>query len=432
MSLPVEDVLSTTVNRGQMGALIAWKYIDTDTGTTIVPTAVTARLYDTNSIQRDPANTANTTSSTFVPSFDTTGAVTGVVNAAYFTITTMAIDAALGLWYVQSAYTHESVPKTQEVGFNVAVGGADMGGGTGTVTVPVYACAKDVENFLLLNEAIGQNSTPKEGAIDSYIMMAEGEFERRSGTAYKPIYVQDEVHDIEALRQRHRDFLDEYWFAVPRPIHLNHRPVMLPFSQARGHKIEVYQGSDTTPTTSDPLPRWSDWLDLTHGRDNDYWIDWQKGHLFIRKTFVFRRASAVRVSYEYGKPITTTTSPVATTATSVNVVSTHGYQTRGIIRIGRTYYHHTGKTGTSFTGVTQGAYGTQSETQPSGSEVMEVPEDIRRLITMRAASLYLQNERFIAVTGDNSGGASSISDLVRMWNEEWERSFNQYQSWSTF
>ena len=425
------DVTLATVAEQGSSSNIAWTYVDDSSGEVVVPSPRIGKLFDPSGAQRDPADTANTTTVTFIPTTDTNGSVTGAINKHYVTVNFDA-GAAVGVWHVETTYTHEGVARTRNVCFIVVSAGASVGGGTQAGTVPVYAIAKDVRNFLILNGQLDQNSTPSDEIFDSYITMAEGEFEARTGTAFKPVYIQDEVHDIEALRSRHRDFLDEYWLTVPRPIHLNYRPVVLPFDQNRGHRVEVYEGSDTTASSSDPVPRWSEWLLLTHGRDNDYWIDWQKGHLYIRKTFVFRRAQAVRVSYEYGKAITTTTSAVSTSPSVVNVTSTHGYQTRGIIRIGRTYYHHTGKTATSFTGITYGVYDTQPDNYASGAEVYEVPENIRRMATMRASSLFLQNEVFVSAVGDNAGTAPSFADKIRDWDAQWEKGLSQYQRWSTF
>jgi hypothetical protein len=152
--------------------------------------------------------------------------------------------------------------------------------------------------------------------------------------------------------------------------------------------------------------------------------------LYVRKAFLYRRHALWRVTYEYGKPITTTTSTIAADASTIPVRSTFGYQNRGLVRIGTTYYHHTGKTATSFTGVKPAAVGTTADTYAAGSEVYEVPDDVRRLITMRAASLFMQNERFVAIAGDNAGSGPNVSTQVQLWEQQWEQAIGgSYQRW---
>lgn len=424
-------VLSTLAQQGQSSTIIAWSYLDDSTGAIIIPTSATGRLYNPNDSQKDPSNTAVSASTTFTPTLDTTGTVTGTINKHYVSVN-FDLAAVVGTWYVETTFTHESVQRTQNICFNLVSAGGSVGGDSFAGTVPVYATAKDVENFLLLQNAVDVNSTPRSGQIDNYILMAEGEFEDRTGTAFKPITVTNEVHDLEAYRQRYHELFDQSWFSVPRPIYLNHKPI-LPFDSDRGHKIEVYEGSETAATVADPIRRWTRWDERTYGRQNDYWFDEEKGHLFVRKPFIFRRGAAVRITYEYGKPITSTTTALASTSTTIPVVSTHRYEHRGIIRIGTEYIHHTGKTETSFTGCTRGVLGTSAQAHDTSSEVYEVPQNIRRLITMRAATLFLENEVFIGMAGDSSGTNVNFSQKVLSWKDEWEKAISgRYQQWRTF
>ena len=54
-------------------------------------------------------------------------------------------------------------------------------------TITVYASALDVSNFLLNNTDFDVNSAPSAGLIENYILQAEGEFEKRTGTAFKTV-----------------------------------------------------------------------------------------------------------------------------------------------------------------------------------------------------------------------------------------------------
>jgi hypothetical protein len=66
---------------------------------------------------------------------------------------------------------------------------------------------------------------------------------------------------------------------------------------------------------------------------------------------------------------TVTDNPLSSTATTVNVVSTTGYPSKGTLLIGSEAMTYTGKTGTSFTGVTRGALGTAAATHSTGTAV---------------------------------------------------------------
>lgn len=431
--MPTADVLRPIIiAQGQLGGIVYWTYVDISDGTTIIPTGITCRLYDPNGIQRDVANTSLVTTATFTPTFDTTGTITGTTNAAYFTIGAMSASASIGVWVVETTYTHELVTSTMGVGFNVSVGGATVGTTSQLSTVPVYAFYKDVENFLNTVEPFDQNSTAMADKIDNYIVMAEGEFEARTGKAYKPRFETNEIHNMATYRTAFPSTIYPDGTFDKRPIHLLHGPI-LPFDATRGHKLELYRGSEQALTSGDPIRRWDDYLTLNYGRNEDFWFDEMAGRVFLRNTFFIRRGYVVRVTYEWGKPITTLTSPAAGQPTTINVGSTHRYETRGLIRIGRTYIFHTGKTATSFTGCQWGVMGTQSEDYSAGSEVYSVPDDVRSHIAKRAAAMFLQNESFVTVAGDGAGTSPKFSDKIDAWNEEWERWISQtHQRWNAF
>src|SRR3989344_4229598 len=114
-------------------------------------------------------------------------------------------------------------------------------------TITVYASALDVSNFLLNNTDFDVNSAPSAGLIENYILQAEGEFETRTGTAFKPVLVTNEVHHIKAHMSAYRETYSGLAWSQPRPIQLSRFP-LIPFSATRGHKIEVYDGCLTGET----------------------------------------------------------------------------------------------------------------------------------------------------------------------------------------
>lgn len=427
---PVQVIRPFRVHPGDTNRLIWWTF--SEGPVVLMPTSAPCRLHDPNGIERSVTNTAVTTSTPFFPSFDTNGSITGQVGAAYFHIN---VDSAAveGLWYIACGLG----PGTPDanVGFNVERPRITLGGevSAGTITSPVACMHKDVENLLLLPTPIDFNSEPMRERIDNYIMLAQGEFVDRTGTAYWPVLQTEEVLDIEAWRQTRADsFFPGQWF-TKRPVLLKHRPV-IPLDQARGHRAEFFRGGDRAVPAdgSDPLTRWDDVLRQgSQGRSGgDYWVDHMRGLFFLRNSFLFRTGSVLRFTYEFGKPITTLTQPAEGRPATIHVKSTYRYQTRGIIRIGRTYIMHTGKTDNTFTGCRWGVLGTQAEDYEFCSEVYEVPDGIRAAIAMRAAALFLQGESFMAAVGDNAGTSEKISEKIKDYNERFDSICQQsHQQW---
>ncbi len=292
-----------------------------------------------------------------------------------------------------------------------------------------YAVPKDVEHFLLLEDTIGENSAIKAHQVERYISEAEGEFERKTGTAYRPVLQQDEVHDMEAWRARHKELFDNEWFAVPRPRGTNHAPILPPAS-SRNHKLEVYEGS------VDNSQNWTDWLaDRTQGRANDWWVDHKKGIIYVRKTWLFRRASLIRFTYEWGKPIATLDSSITDSDTTITLSQYHSlgdtyrYQNRGWVRIGDEWIWHSSKTDTDLTNCERGKRGTTAQSHSAGDEVIEVPENVWAGVVRYAAAKYLQNEVYQAVTGD-SDISPTYKQKIDSWMDQWHTLVHgDYQQW---
>lgn len=284
----------------------------------------------------------------------------------------------------------------------------------------VYCTPGDVSNFLLLQQTIDKQSAVPEDTLDSLIVQVEGDFERRTGRAYKPVLHTEEVHDLEALRSRHKELFD--FVTVPRPTGTIYKPI-LPLSSARGHKLEIYEGTTTAGL-------WHDWLtDKTQGRENDYWVDEEQGIVYIRRTFIPRRNALLRLTYEHGFLPTQLNGSLSAGATTVTVDSTKRYQTRGWIRVGKEYIGYEGKTDTTFTGCERGIFNTEAAAHADNDYCFWVDDYVRHLVIKRCAALFLENEPFVAVSGEGGQGVDRNA-AVQRWNEEWNREVpNTFQRW---
>lgn len=277
-----------------------------------------------------------------------------------------------------------------------------------------------VENFLLSETSFDANSVPNRDQIGQYIRQAEGEIVDRTNTAWWPVWVEEERHDVEAWRNRHRDLFHDQWWTVARPIHANHRPI-LPLSSSRGHQIEVYSGS------TDADQEWTDFISTkTQGRGDDWWIDHDTGIVYIRKAFLIRRHALVRLTYEYGQPVQTLNGAVTDSDTTITLQAYHnrpatwGVPARGEGRINNEYITWTGKTDTDLTGVERGQYNTDAQAHSSGDEFQSIPWSVASAVTHYAAAKYLENNRFIAASADNAGSAEAISSLTDKWMERFD------------
>lgn len=284
-----------------------------------------------------------------------------------------------------------------------------------------YCTVLDVRDFLLLRSYIDANSPINRGQVENLIAEAQGEFEKRTGSAYRPVFVANEILDMEAFKSRYPEIFEQ--ITVPRPFHLNHRPVV-PFSAARGHAISVYEGNEP----------WTDWLAKTQGRNADWWLNEEDGILYIRKAFVPRQHALVKTSYEYGfLPTTLTDNPLSSSATTINVVDASRYQIEGWVRIDDEYIFYTGKTATTLTGCTRGKFNSTAASHIQGSQVFQCPDAVRSLVIKRVAAKILSNERFIAEAAEGGSAAIAISKVVDDLNQEWETALSgEFSRWEVF
>lgn len=295
-----------------------------------------------------------------------------------------------------------------------------------TTTLSPYATPKDVERFLLLERAIDSNGIPADHDVHRYIVQAAGEWEFRTKTAYRPVWEELEEHDMQATHPRHHELFGWQDFGIYKPFRLHHGPI-LPFDSTRGHRIDVYLGDDGTETTANPFGQWTNFVtDRTQGRQGGFWWVSPEGQtVWIQRSFFVRRNALVRFSYEWGKPIYTLSSSITSSDTTIAMNSVYRYQRRGYVRIGHEWIHHTGISGTSLTGCTRGEFGTTQEAHTSGDEVYEIPENVWRLIVMRAAQHYLENEQFVATTGEGSDAGRPM-EKVNLWERRWEDAMRAY------
>ncbi|MFA5407125.1 MAG: hypothetical protein WC307_07235 [Candidatus Nanoarchaeia archaeon] len=157
----------------------------------------------------------------------------------------------------------------------------------GTELSVTYCTPSDVSRLLQVPEFGGDGATkPSLEDVQNFILEAQDEFDCATKHAWRSTTVTDEYHDIDQLN---------YVPGLGWPIYLQHHTIRA-LASASGDKLEVFDGSS-----------WVDWLDAsnnyTEGRDEDFWVNYTDGILYIRSLNAntsFRKQS-VRLTYRYGE-----------------------------------------------------------------------------------------------------------------------------------
>ena len=138
-----------------------------------------------------------------------------------------------------------------------------------------YCSVEDVSDYLRV--PITSTSTPNKTQVEKIINRKEGEFERRTGHAWRSKKITREVHSLPLL----------YTFGWGTPIFLRHRRIY-DIDADQGDKIEIWQGASAI------------WENIA---TNGQWYDmeYERGSLHLRGfLFSILRRNRVRVTYRYG------------------------------------------------------------------------------------------------------------------------------------
>lgn len=261
-----------------------------------------------------------------------------------------------------------------------------------------YTSASKVANYLNLS-VFSSTTTPTAETVEDIISRMEEKIENTTLTAWRERQVYQEYYNIES----------NYNYPTGVPVHVLYRPIKA-FDTAKGDKLELWDGSS-----------WIDWTSTkTEGRANDYWVEPPGIIWIVSETNYFRRAR-VRVTYRYGEFSTTTTSEEIASSgahATITVASTAAFQTSGRIKIDSEEFSYTGKTTTTFTGVSRSKAGTSAAAHTSGATVTQVVKDIEDLATkMTTLELLKTNLRTNVIP---VSGSLSIPELISSLEKEVE------------
>jgi len=154
-----------------------------------------------------------------------------------------------------------------------------------------YATAANVGSFL--NITIDANSDPTKDEVEGFIEEHEDFIDQQTGHAFRTITITREYHNfpMEGWQGRY------YYAWEGMAIHLKHREIRLTaapnlkLDTAAGDKLEVFDGST-----------WIDWTATrTDARDGDFWVEPDRGILWIRTYANAPRKMSIRIIYRFGE-----------------------------------------------------------------------------------------------------------------------------------
>lgn len=148
--------------------------------------------------------------------------------------------------------------------------------------MPTTYCTPEDVALVIGIDGFSGNTNPTRTQVEAIINLVEDEIDSYTGHAWREKQSNLEYYEIGRLGWRH-----PIWTWMGYPIYLGHRKIRVPFDKAKGDVFEVFEGG-----------QWIDWLDGTH--DDSYWVDEERGIVYIKAGIWGYRWRWARIKYRYG------------------------------------------------------------------------------------------------------------------------------------
>lgn len=154
-----------------------------------------------------------------------------------------------------------------------------------------YCDATDVARIMRITRdgsrlTFSGSTDPTLAEVNKFIEEASDRIDKITRHAWRTVTVTDEYYEYHPQKYgwgRWRGYDSE------RCIHLNHRTIHS-FTEGT-HKLELWNGSE-----------WEDLIaGYTEGRDNDYWLDYDRGILYFISKVPSRVKNALKATYAFGE-----------------------------------------------------------------------------------------------------------------------------------
>lgn len=143
-----------------------------------------------------------------------------------------------------------------------------------------YTTMINVKNYLQLTNDFTDSTKPSLNTIMDWIFDAEDEIDNDTRHSWRETTISDEYHNTDGERG----------YTCKSQINLDNRNIKT-FDTDEGDKLEIWTGSE-----------WEDYItEKTEGRDEDFWVDYENGVIYIRNGYFYYRDKGARISYRYGE-----------------------------------------------------------------------------------------------------------------------------------
>ena len=152
------------------------------------------------------------------------------------------------------------------------------------VSATTYTHPQYVQDYLQLDSAFSDSTKPSLRTIMNWIFWAEQYVNSQCLHSWKEEIVTEELHNLPD--KPFYDYTKRWW---ELPIKLFHRKIK-DFDTTKGDKLEFWDGA------------WTDWVTTkTEGREDDFWVDYATGFIYLRTTYLTKGIKRIRVTYRYGE-----------------------------------------------------------------------------------------------------------------------------------
>jgi len=163
-----------------------------------------------------------------------------------------------------------------------------------------YCTVQDVEDVLQVNQRFTEDTTVTKGAVEKLTQRYSDHVDDLTGSTWQSNRVTDEIHRIDEDTVYHVN--------AGVKIYMRNSNVK-DFDASKNDELGVWDGNG-----------FENWASTrTEGRGEDYYVDYNKGIIYIRKWFYTSREAVFQLTYRYGKD----NPPGGVTQATANFVAAH-------------------------------------------------------------------------------------------------------------
>lgn len=151
-----------------------------------------------------------------------------------------------------------------------------------------YCEASDVQQVMGLRYQFSDSTYPTLTDIDELIEDAQDEIDQICMHSWRETTVTNEYHDFPARNAM--TLRSSYAYGAGVAIQLGNRAIRT-LSSGSGDKLEIWTGDS-----------YEDYLvTKTEGRNEDFWLDYEQGILYLKQRYKWSQEKAIRITYRFGE-----------------------------------------------------------------------------------------------------------------------------------